>query len=305
MISIDRTSSTPVHDQLLKQLQFQIASGQFKVDDKMPSTRQLARQLQISFHTVRKVYQNLEREGLLTSRKGSGFYVVEMIVPSKGEQMERGASIVNELLQRLIGIGLDEAEIENLFEEQLALFEGAQGQHKLVFSAPYQEMAELCADQISMHLQQTVEACTHPHLGHHRDADFIFTGFQDVRTVMSQISRADVIGIVTYLNPEALSKVTRLLNNQTLGIITRFVDAIQPMMREIRTHTGFSGQMIAASIEDRMDHLVQFINQADLIVYTPHCRRKLRSILKEKTHFEIKPIIGRESMEIIRSSVPT
>jgi len=305
MINIDHTSSTSVHKQLLEQLRYQIASGFYKVDDKMPSTRGLARQLDISFHTVRKVYQELEREGLLAGRTGSGFVVTEMPPPSKGEQMEKGAAIVNESLQRLIGIGLDGAEIEYLIQEQLALFESTSEIQKLVFCAPYQEMAEICAEQISMNVQQTVEANTLAQLRMHLDADFVFTGFQDVRTVISQITRADVIGVVTYLSPQALSRITRLLSDQTLGIITRAIDAIQPLMREIRAATGFSGQMIAASIEDRTDHLHQFINQTDLIVYTPQCRRKLRTMVRDKPHAEIKPTISRDSMEMIRSSIPS
>ena len=52
-ITIRRTSKTPVHEQLVEQLRYLIASGHYQIDQPLPSTRVLAKQLSISFHTVR------------------------------------------------------------------------------------------------------------------------------------------------------------------------------------------------------------------------------------------------------------
>ena len=106
MITIDRTSNVPLHEQLVEQLRFFIASGHYKIDETLPSTRTLARQVGVSFHTVRKAYQQLEQEGLLEARVGSGFKVKERVPLGKTERIERGATIVQEALQKLIGLGL-------------------------------------------------------------------------------------------------------------------------------------------------------------------------------------------------------
>ena len=79
MISIDRTSSRPVAEQLADQLRYRIAGGHYRTGDTLPSTRVLGAQIGVSFHSVRKAYQELEREGLLESRKGSGFVVKERV----------------------------------------------------------------------------------------------------------------------------------------------------------------------------------------------------------------------------------
>ncbi len=305
MITIERTSSTSIHDQLLSQLRFQIASGHFTVDEPLPSTRTLASRLDISVHTVRKVYQDLEDEGILESRPGSGFIVRQRVPLHKTERMERGAAIAQKALQHLIGLGLSGGEIEYLFQEQSSLLEDTGPGHKLVAVLPYREMADLCALQIEDVLQQQVVAATPEDFTRHRDADFVFAPYALVKEVMAHLPRADVVGIVTYLQQQALDRIARLLDDETLGVVTKYSDAIPPLTAEIRVATSFSGQMIAASVDESADHLKQFIDQTDLLVYTPPCRRRLLGLLRDKhQRLPITPVIAEDSLAAIRESLP-
>ena len=305
MISIDRSSSKPIHDQLREQLRFQIASGHYKVESALPSTRKLAEQLDISFHTVRKVYQDLEREGLLASRPGAGFIVKERVPLSKSDRTERGAAVVRDALQRLIGLGLSEPDIDYLFQEQLSLIEGSGSNQKLLAVFPYREMAKLCAEQIEHTLQQPVHPATLAEFGRHTDADFIFTSYPHLQLVMSTLPRADVIGIVTYLRPEALEQIARLMDGQTLGVITKHADAIPPLTSEIRASTSFSGQMIAASVDESAEHLKRLLGQTDLVVFTPECRRRILGIMKgSERHVAISHVVSEASLAVIRQTVP-
>ena len=305
MITIDRSSSTSIHDQIRDQLRFQIASGRYQVDNTLPSTRKLAERLKISFHTVRKVYKDLETEGLLEARPGEGYIVRERTPLSKSERMERGAGAVEQALKHLFGLGLTEGEVEYLFQEQLSLLQGAGPDHKLLVAFPYQEMADLCAEQIQRHLQQEVVAATFSDLGRHLDADFVFTPHAHLRQVMAKYPRADVVGVVTHPRPQALDRIARLLGDDTLGVIAKFADAIPHLTAEIRNSTSFSGQMIAASMEESTEHLKRFVDQTDLIVYTPPCRRRLLALLgDDRQHVVISPVVAAESLTAIRQSVP-
>ena len=305
MIAIDRTSTVPVHEQLVEQLRYLIASGHFQIDETLPSTRTLGKQTGVSFHTVRKAYQQLEQDGLLEARIGSGFRVKERIPLDKGERIERGASIVQEALQRLIGLGLQEAEVEYLFQEQLDMLTGERQGYKLVFAGTFRELATLCAEQITLGLQQAIEPITLDDLPHHQDADVVLTRFAEVRNVMEVLPRADVLGITVVLTPEALDQVARLLPHQTLALVTRYGDAIQPLSVELRTQTGFKGQVIATSLEAGTGPLRPVIEQADLIAYTPPCRRKLLPLLPpNRKHVAIAPIINRDVLEYLRQVVP-
>lgn len=305
MITIDRSSSASIQDQLREQLRFQIVSGMYKVAETIPSTRRLAKQLDISFHTVRKVYQALEREGILESRPGRGFIVRERIPLDKSERMERGAAIVQETLHRLRGLGLSESEVEYAFQEQTTLLESSGPSHKLVAALPFREMGELCAGHIQQNLQQTVVPSTLEDLSRHQDADFVFTPHSYMKDVLAVLPRADVIGMMTYPNPDALEPIAKLLDSETLAIITRYADAIRPLTTEIRRLTSFSGQMLAASVDQSARHIEQLIDHSDLLVYTFPCRRRLLGYLRETVrHVALTYVVSGESLAAIRQIVP-
>lgn len=305
MITIDRSSNTSVREQLVEQLRYLIASGHFQVSDTLPSTRKLGDQLDISFHTVRKAYQTLQEEGLLDAKAGTGYTVKERVPLDKSERMERGAAVVHKALQRLIGFGLDEDEIEYLFQEQANLLDHASATRKLLVAGPYQELNAICAEQIASALQRTMTPVSLDGLSRHKDADFIFTPYAHLHAVMNEVPRADTIGFVTHLPPAPLERVARLRGHETLGLVTRHPDTIQPLIQQLRTATGFSGQVMAASVQDNTEHLESFIDETDWLIYTPKSRRRLLPLLDDKrSHTSITPIVSRDSLEAMRRAVP-
>ena len=65
----------PLYAQLTRAIQFAIATGRLKVGEQLPTVRQLAVELRINANTVAKVYTELEREGILETRRGVGTFV--------------------------------------------------------------------------------------------------------------------------------------------------------------------------------------------------------------------------------------
>lgn len=305
-IELDRASDTPVRKQLVEQLRYLIASGHFKVDDPLPSTRALGDRLDLSFHTVRKAYQELQEEGVLRSKAGSGYTVEERAPLPKEERMEKGAKIVHDTLQRLVGLGLGDAEIEALFQEQANLLDHAGLERKLIAVGTHPELNDAWAQQLSEALQQSVRPVPLSQLDRHQDADFAFTPHRHLTTVLEAIPRGDTLGFVTHPPASALERVVRLLDRETLGLVTRYQDTISPLSSTVRSAAEFGGQVIAASIEDGVDHLEQFAEQADLLLYTPASHRRLRPILNdaECDHAEVTLLISHDSVEAIVEAVP-
>lgn len=305
-IELDRSSDTPVRKQLVEQLRFLIATGHFKVDDPLPSTRALGDRLDLSFHTVRKAYQELQSDGVLRSKPGSGYMVEERAPLPKEERIEQGAKIVHDTLQRLIGLGLGDAEIEALFQEQATLLDHAGLERKLITVGTHPELNELWAEQLSEALQQTVRPVPLTQLDRHQDADFAFTPHRHLTDVLESIPRGDALGFVTHPPSAALERVVRLLDRDTLGLITRYQETISPVAEVVRSTAAFGGNMIAASIEDGIDHLDQFVDEATLLLYTPASQRRLRPLLKEAScdHDEVSLLVSHDSIEAIMEAVP-
>ena len=75
VVQIDARDSTPIYAQIERALRAAIATGRLKVGDQLPTVRQLAVDLQINANTVARVYADLERQGVLETRRGVGSFV--------------------------------------------------------------------------------------------------------------------------------------------------------------------------------------------------------------------------------------
>lgn len=74
-IIIDPKSNYAIYEQIAIQIKNAIASGQVKKDEPLPSIRGLASTLEISVITTKRAYEELEKEGIIRSVAGKGFYV--------------------------------------------------------------------------------------------------------------------------------------------------------------------------------------------------------------------------------------
>jgi GntR family transcriptional regulator len=77
-IRIDNASDRPVYQQIIDQVKRDIALGRLGKDERLPTVRQLAGQLAINPNTIAKAYQQMEREGIITTRPGSGAFVANL-----------------------------------------------------------------------------------------------------------------------------------------------------------------------------------------------------------------------------------
>ena len=78
-IHLDKNSKTPLYQQLQNEIRHGILQGKLKANQKLPSSRNLANSLNISRSTVTLTYEQLECEGYLETRRGSGTYVCSQI----------------------------------------------------------------------------------------------------------------------------------------------------------------------------------------------------------------------------------
>ncbi len=305
-LQIDPDSSTSVRNQLVNQLRYLIASGHYKVNDPLPSTRTLGDQLDLSFHTVRKAYQTLESEGLLSAKVGSGYTVKERTPLAKSERIERGAEVVHDALRTLVGLGLSDAEIESLFQEQANLLDHASLDRKLIVLGPHPELNDLYAERISSSLQKTVRPVPLSRLEQHQDADFAFTPHEYLSRVLENLPRGDTLGFGTHLPSRILDQVARLLDRETLGLVTRYRNTIPPLSEQLRTTTAYGGQVLGASIEEGVEHLPNLIEQTDLLLYTPDSRRRLLPFLGEdgSDHAELSVRVSQDSIDAMMEAVP-
>jgi len=89
LLHLTDLSDEPLQTQIVRQIRAKILSGDLEREDGLPSIRSLARDLQVSVITVQRAYEHLEREGLIHSRRGKGFYVTALSDENKRSMARR------------------------------------------------------------------------------------------------------------------------------------------------------------------------------------------------------------------------
>jgi GntR family transcriptional regulator len=75
LVSVDSRDPTPIYAQLERGLRAAVATGRVRPGDQLPTVRQLAVELRINANTVARVYGELERAGVIETRRGVGSFV--------------------------------------------------------------------------------------------------------------------------------------------------------------------------------------------------------------------------------------
>ena len=74
-IIIRNTGDAPIYDQITRQIKGLILRGELREGEALPSLRLLAKELRISVITTKRAYEELEREGFITTVPGKGCFV--------------------------------------------------------------------------------------------------------------------------------------------------------------------------------------------------------------------------------------
>jgi len=114
------TTGQPLYLQLMQQIRHAAETGALCDGDQLPGIRTLAEELVVSPNTIAKAYSELEHEGLLELRQGSGAFVcVKRRTRSLADRVQVARHRIRDLIERLRDDGLLNEEIRRAFEAEL------------------------------------------------------------------------------------------------------------------------------------------------------------------------------------------
>ena len=124
---VDPGSSEPLFQQIVNRVKQAVALGRLRPGDRLPSVRELARELVINPNTIARAFRELEGEGVTLSRRGSGTFVAERKVVLKADERRRRLRDAMEAaLRDAVHLGLGEDEVRKVFEAALTKYRFAE-----------------------------------------------------------------------------------------------------------------------------------------------------------------------------------
>ena len=122
-ITIDSDSGIPLWLQLRNRLIYLIASGRFEAGDKLPTVRELAVDLGVNYNTVSKVYQDIERDGYIVSKRGKGTFVADRGPAEAAAAKTEAEFLADEFIRQCRELGVPRQDIADLVARRLAAAE--------------------------------------------------------------------------------------------------------------------------------------------------------------------------------------
>jgi GntR family transcriptional regulator len=120
LFKLNPSAGQPLYLQLMQQIRHAVENGALRQGDQLPGIRTLAEELVISPTTVAKAYSELEHEGLLELRQGSGAYIsVKRRGLSQMQRVHEASTQVRQLIGELREVGLTADAIRRIFEAEL------------------------------------------------------------------------------------------------------------------------------------------------------------------------------------------
>jgi GntR family transcriptional regulator len=116
--SIDFSSGIPVYKQIINTIYTAVSSGTLRQGERLPTIKELTRQLNVNPNTIAKAYRELDLKGVITSKRGNGSFVSEstLDVPKLSPRQRRAK------LEGLFGRVIAEAKLEGIGERKLLCY---------------------------------------------------------------------------------------------------------------------------------------------------------------------------------------
>src|SRR5262249_60042049 len=121
IFSLHADGAVPIYEQIVAQIIYGVASGFLQPGRLIPSVRELAEKLLVHPNTVARAYQDLEREGVLTTRRGRGMEVAaDAPALCRARRQEIVRERIRAALREAASSALSPEQIRKLVEEELA-----------------------------------------------------------------------------------------------------------------------------------------------------------------------------------------
>ncbi len=118
---IDSKSGIPIYIQLKEQIKQCIVSGSMEAGDRLPTVRKLAVDLTINPNTVSRVYKELEKEGLIKTKRGVGTFVAENFEHNIDQKIIESEidKVLDKLMTKALQVGIDNEFLKKRFNKKL------------------------------------------------------------------------------------------------------------------------------------------------------------------------------------------
>src|ERR1700744_1591296 len=135
MFRVNPSSGIPLYLQLMEQVKHAVETGALREGDRLPTIRKVAEDLVMNPNTVVRAYRELEHEGVLDLKHGSGA-LTKATADGRARLVHEAQKVMHSAVERLLARGLSNDELRRVFENELARPDALEGGEGEVINKP-------------------------------------------------------------------------------------------------------------------------------------------------------------------------
>ena len=117
---IDPRSPTPLYAQISGRLKVAVAAGELRPGESLPSVRQLAARLRLNPATIAQAYRELESEGFVEMRQGSGTFIKDVATERRAQERgDQAVRLVRAMLAEAAKLGIQKDDLRRAMDREL------------------------------------------------------------------------------------------------------------------------------------------------------------------------------------------
>ena len=119
LIQVDYNSGEPVSRQVVAQVKWMVASGRLQAGDKLPSIRDLSKQLKVNPTTITRIYGELSADKVIVLKQGQGAFVSsQSATGNRTEARKQVRELIRRMLAEGIRLGLAPDDLQQLIDHE-------------------------------------------------------------------------------------------------------------------------------------------------------------------------------------------
>lgn len=293
---IDKSSKIPLYLQLKDLIQYYISTGALRENQQLPTVSELAKQVGITFETVRKAYKELERDGLIESTRGRGTFVGGhgRQRNSSGSRRNTEADLTQSLkltLKQLVEQGHDASRLTNLFQNTLREAIAEQPRQMIIFT----ECNELQVRTISQTLIESLGVEIKPVLLEKLQdeiqelsklaiapAAVVTTGFhlKEVRQLLSD-THIPVDFVITRMSPQTRRVLDAFDKSARFGFICRDEESVPLYKDLLKSELDLRSDLASCTLADPRA-VRSLLASLDVLLVSPPVYEQIKRIAPAK-----------------------
>lgn len=313
-IKISKDNKIPLYIQLKKEIIYLIKNGSLRVGSRMPTERELAKELGVSRNTISSAYNELEATGILKSIRGRGTFVAEEVLSWKADE---GVHKVNKLidlaLEESIECGIESEDFLDMvinrvrekseaFNKITAGFVECNNEQAIIFSEEIKKITKVNTIPFTIDALEVMDENTIKKLAKCQIVIAPFNHTNEVNELLKGWDK-EVLGVATGPNLESIVRIVRHPIDTKYAFVClsdEFIFRIQSALDK----AGIGDLKIKYYSGREERKLQEIIKYADVIIVTParyNEIHKLNHVNKELIEFSY--IIDRESIKMLKSKI--